>query len=292
MASEVLKVPSGDKPLLPVKKAIEELETIYHSVSKVSMCANSGATRFVEWYNHAVDVISLVFGGDSLELSYLGDLDFGSPVNVTHKDCAAFQIAMSRITSVIAGWIRTLTNIETKSSLRQMTLIKGNVVKGDSAPNVNVWDDVNERVASIFVVHGHDEALREKVARTLEKLGFKPVILREQPNEGQTLIEKFESKADVGFAVVLLTPDDIGYDKNKPNEAAGRARQNVVLELGYFVGRLGRKRVMAIRHPDVELPGDVLGLVYTDSQDEQGWKVELVRELKAAGYSVDANKLF
>ena len=144
----------------------------------------------------------------------------------------------------------------------------------------------------VFVVHGHDETLREKVARTLEKLGLLPIILREQPNEGQTLIEKFESKADVGFAVVLLTPDDIGYDKNNPNEAAGRARQNVVLELGYFVGRIGRKRVMAIRHPDVELPGDVFGLVYTDSQDEHGWKVELVRELKAAGYSVDANKLF
>ena len=144
----------------------------------------------------------------------------------------------------------------------------------------------------VFIVHGHDETLREKVARTLEKLGLLPIILREQPNQGQTLIEKFESKADVGFAVVLLTPDDVGYDKDKPNEAAGRARQNVVLELGYFVGRLGRKRVMAIRHPDVELPGDVFGLVYTDSQDEQGWKVELVRELKAAGYSVDANKLF
>jgi len=291
MSSSGLVVPSGDKPLLPVKKAIEELETIYHSASKASMCANSGAKIFVEWYNHVVDVISLVFGGDSLELTYLGDLDFGSPVNATDKDRVAFHIAMSSITSVIADWIRTLTNIEDKSSARQMALIKAKRVKGDSAQNGNVLDDVNDRTGNVFVVHGHDEALREKVARTLEKLGLKPIILREQPNEGKTLIEKFESKADVGFAVVLLTPDDIGYDKNKPNEAAGRARQNVVLELGYFVGRLGRNRVMTIKHPNLQLPGDVLGLVYSDATNESQWKFELVRELNAAGYKVDANRL-
>ena len=92
--------------------------------------------------------------------------------------------------------------------------------------------------------------------------------------------------------MILLTPDDVGYDKNKPSCAKGRARQNVVLELGYFWGKLGRNRMMAISDPNVELPGDISGVVYTDPASDAQWQKELVRELKAAGYEVDSNKLF
>lgn len=108
----------------------------------------------------------------------------------------------------------------------------------------------------IFVVHGHDNEAKQAVARVIEKLNLHAVILHEKPDRGKTVIEKFEHHSNVGFAVVLLTPDDIGYPKDTPSEAKPRARQNVVLELGYFIGILGRSNVCPLLKGDVEIPND------------------------------------
>jgi predicted nucleotide-binding protein len=138
----------------------------------------------------------------------------------------------------------------------------------------------------VFLVHGHDSGVREAVARFLEQIDFEVIILHEQPNKGRTIIEKFEAHADAGFAVVLLTPDDYGRaDKDK--EEQPRARQNVILELGYFIGRLGRDRVVALKRGSVEIPSDVLGVVYTEFDDGAGWKQGLAKELEAANYQID-----
>jgi predicted nucleotide-binding protein len=141
----------------------------------------------------------------------------------------------------------------------------------------------------VFVVHGHDEAARETVARFLAAAEFIPIILHEQANQGRTVIEKVEAHGDVGFAVVLLTPDDVGAARGK--DAQPRARQNVVLELGYFVGRLGRDRVCALKKGNLEIPSDFGGVVYENMDDGNGWKLALGRELHAAGYDVDWNKV-
>lgn len=141
----------------------------------------------------------------------------------------------------------------------------------------------------VFVIHGHDRAAQETTARFLEKLGLEPVILHEQSNEGRTIIEKFEDHADVRFAVVLLTPDDTGASKRKPDENKDRARQNVVFEFGYFVGKLSRNRVCALVKGGIEKPSDLDGVVYIPLDEGDGWKLQLVRELKAAGFPVDAN---
>lgn len=146
----------------------------------------------------------------------------------------------------------------------------------------------------VFIVHGHDQEMRESVARALEKLGLDPIILHEQPNKGRTIMEKFTDYGDVGFAVVLLSPDDMGYAKNEnPENAKARARQNVILELGFFIGKLGRDRVVAIYrlHPSFEMPSDYSGVLYTPYDDSGQWRFKLVTELQAAGYAVDANKL-
>jgi hypothetical protein len=139
----------------------------------------------------------------------------------------------------------------------------------------------------VFVVHGHDEGARQSVARYLEKLGFEAIILHEQPSRGRTIIEKIEDHGDVGFAVVLLTPDDVGglnADKLQP-----RARQNVILELGYFIGRLTRSRVCALKRGNVEVPSDFGGVVYTEFDENGGWKAALGKELEAAGFQIDWN---
>lgn len=149
-------------------------------------------------------------------------------------------------------------------------------------------------LTKVFVVHGHDGEVRQTVARFIEQLGFEAVILHERPNKGRTIITKFrEEAAGVGFAVVLMTPDDVGgvppflAAKMRP-----RARQNVVFELGFFIGVLGPGHVAALVKGNIERPSDFDGVVYIDLDEGGAWKMMLARELRAAGLSFDANKVF
>ena len=137
----------------------------------------------------------------------------------------------------------------------------------------------------VFVVHGHDEAAREAVARFLEQLELEAVVLREEPDKGRTIIEKFEHcAADVSFAVVLLTPDDLGGATTAPAQVA-RARQNVIFELGYFVGKLGRGRACLLRKGEVEIPSDLYGVIYKDMDATEGWKLKGERvECRGIGF--------
>ncbi|CAG1022600.1 hypothetical protein MTYM_01851 [Methylococcales bacterium] len=144
----------------------------------------------------------------------------------------------------------------------------------------------------VFIVHGHNQGVKEAVARFLEKLQLDPVILHEKPNMGRTIIEKFSDYSDVQFAVVLLTGDDIGKTKDSSDEAMLRARQNVVFELGYFIGKLGRSRVCALYEEGVEIPSDYQGIIFVPIDSHERWKYDIVRELLAAGFNVDANKIF
>ena len=160
---------------------------------------------------------------------------------------------------------------------------------GDSSSSASSSTEPRELSRKVFVVHGHDEGAREKIARFLERLGFEAVILHEQPSRGRTVIEKVEGHSDVGFAVVLLTPDDEGCVKGGTSRP--RARQNVVLELGYFIGRLGRTHVCALkRGEDLEIPSDFEGVVYVPFDNAEGWKLALGRELEAAGFNIDWGK--
>ncbi len=143
----------------------------------------------------------------------------------------------------------------------------------------------------VFIVHGHDQAALQGLARFLEKLGLEAIVLMEQPNKGRTIIEKFEDSAgEVGFAVVLMTPDDVGGAVGKDQDA--RARQNVLFELGFFSGKLGRGRACLLRKGDVEIPSDLFGVLYIDMDEADGWRHKLVGELKAAKLEFDANKLW
>jgi len=140
----------------------------------------------------------------------------------------------------------------------------------------------------VFIVHGHNEGAREAVARFLQKGGLKPIILHEIANQGRMVLQKFLDSSDVGFAVILMTPDDFGAANG--SEPKPRARQNVILELGYFIGKLGQSRVCALKSGDIELPTDILGIGWT-SLDNNAWHVPLWRELKAAGYDVKLEEM-
>ncbi len=148
------------------------------------------------------------------------------------------------------------------------------------------------RDGPIFIVHGSDTLRAERVARTVkEATGRQTVILREQASLGRTLIEKFEhNAASVSYAIVVLTPDDEGGRTG--SEPQPRARQNVIFEMGYFYGLIGRGRVSVLLSPGVEKPSDMDGIVYISFDDSGGWRMELFRELEHADIHVDMSRAF
>jgi len=163
-------------------------------------------------------------------------------------------------------------------------------IKRENKPNIA--DGKLPFENSVFIVHGHDEATKEKVARLVEKLGLEPTILHEQLSKGATIIEKFLDHASKAkFAIILLTPDDVGYPIGDDTAKRPRPRQNVILELGYFVGKIGREKTAVLHKGDVEFPSDILGTAYIPIDDANAWKLALARELKGAGYDIDLNKL-
>ena len=138
----------------------------------------------------------------------------------------------------------------------------------------------------VFVVHGHDEEALTGVKGFLDNAGLESIVLRDEPNKGQTIIEKFlEYSEEVGFAIVLLTPDDIGGGSSDSyEELRPRARQNVIFELGFFIGKLGRKRVCALFRQGVEIPSDYKGVLFVEFDERGKWREEMIREMRGSGF--------
>tara|TARA_R110002049_G_scaffold9962_1_gene49626 strand:+ start:6032 stop:6814 length:783 start_codon:yes stop_codon:yes gene_type:complete len=178
--------------------------------------------------------------------------------------------------------------VETKEKLIKEPLIQQEEIKKEQ----NLLKSLTSK---IFIVHGHNDTMRETVARTVEKLGLKSIILHEQANIGDTIIEKLTRNSNVNFAIVLLSADDKGGLKNDPLKSMKfRARQNVIFELGYFIGKLGRKRVIVLFEDikQFEIPSDYQGIVYIPYKiNSDDWKLKLSQELIESGYSIDLNKL-
>ena len=161
-----------------------------------------------------------------------------------------------------------------------------------SPPNLDIRVNNQVRSNQIFVVNGKDSEMKDDVTRTLQKLTLDPIILHDKPNRWRSLIEKIAEFNHISFAVVLLSPDDLAYPEEKtPDDAKYRATQNVIFELGYFLGRLGRQNVIAIyrKKKGFEIPNDYNGVLLIEYKS--GWYFELIKELQACNFDVDANKL-
>jgi predicted nucleotide-binding protein len=200
------------------------------------------------------------------------------------------------------------------SSARLIKAIQGMLVKGTSSPSeknaspqaVSLGSGQRESPdsekvpnRSIFIVHGKDDSSKLELALRLRKLGLEPIILSEKPEKGRTVIEKFEQEtSQASYAFIILTPDDAAvegslYERSKNENKVSklnfryRARQNVILELGYFVGKLGRKRVCCLYTGDLELPSDIHGIIYKEFRKSVTECYEgIINELKAAGYKI------
>lgn len=151
--------------------------------------------------------------------------------------------------------------------------------------NSNTFD-----LTKVFIVHGRDDLAKIEVARFVEKLGFSAIILHEQASSGKTIIEKIEAHTNVGFAIILYTPCDIGGLADEKTQKS-RARQNVVFEHGFLIGKLGRQNACALVKGDVETPNDISGVVYVPLDSHGAWRLSVAKELRNAGYSVDMNKI-
>jgi len=145
----------------------------------------------------------------------------------------------------------------------------------------------------VFIVHGHDEKMLRDIEAYVRRVGVEAVVLQDEASRGDTIIQKVERYADVPYAIVLLSPDDVGRPKSAPvGELRPRARQNAVLELGYFIGKLGRDNTVVIINEEapasLERPGDIDGVVYISYKDD--WRTKLLREFRAAEITHDSSK--
>lgn len=246
----------------------EKLEWLISEVDVlVDHYVNPSTPEFQVWFSEAERFLIKRFGADSFEYRKLKETKF-MPTAYTSdsyvvKKCKEGLVA---------------TKLIFQTYLSEMD--EENVVEM-KAPHKATFD-------RIFIVHGHDGELKLAVARLVEKQGLQAIILSEQANQGKTIIEKFEENSDVSGAICLFTSDDLGRAKADANDLP-RARQNVVFEAGYFMGKLSRSRVVIVAEHGVELPSDMQGIVYTDKSN---WEVDVLKELKSMGYTIDFNKLF
>ncbi|WP_139835557.1 TIR domain-containing protein [Thalassospira sp. MCCC 1A01428] len=184
------------------------------------------------------------------------------------------------------------TNDITKKIISESKLEIGAVTSTEKTSNGGGMSNANDGDKSkVFVVHGHDVSAKSEVARFIERIGFEAIILHEQANEGKTIIEKIERYSDVGFGIVLYTPCDLGASSKDKGNMNFRARQNVVFEHGFLIGKIGRSNVCALVKGDIEKPNDISGVVYVDFGEGEAWKYQLAKEMKKSGYDVDLNKI-
>jgi predicted nucleotide-binding protein len=228
-----------------------------------------------KWGSYTTELLKRIFDQDTIAADY--EYAYG-PIYMRPTFPQMVRTVKEEIT-------KKLTKLESLSE--RLELIPELNVQPSASSNT---DAASANSRDIFIVHGHDEAAKQAVSRFIEKLGLNPIILHEQPNAGRTIIEKFEHHSDVAFAVILLTPDDAGAVKDRLEDAKPRARQNVIFELGYFVGKITRHKVCALYTGGVELPSDYHGVLFLEMDSAGAWKLQLGREMKQAGLDIDLNK--
>lgn len=232
----------------------EKLKDLY--LQSFDIIKNDNISENKYWMNNCESIIYKKFGSKSIE--------FRQFENELYSDLS-FERKVKKIREMLLNFMDDC-DFKKQNSIKSKTL--------------------NNK---IFIVHGHDDVLKYQAARVIESQGIEAIILHEQVNGGmKSIIDKVESYGDtVSAAIILFTPDDKGKSI-KEKTLKNRARQNVVLEAGYFIGHLGKDKVIPIVSDEsIEMPSDLNGIVY----NKDNWQLKLIKELEAIGFDVDANKL-
>lgn len=254
----------------------ERFKKIYDDIDVlIEHRVRTSSQEFISWKTRAERFLRTHYGENSKEV-----VDFGN----TH-----FSLMIYTFNETESDYIEACKSGLVKSKAVFEVYLE-ELKENNVTPDNEATQDNSISKSKVFVVHGHDEALKQEVARIVEKQGLEAIILSEQANQGKTIIEKFEENAGVDAAICLFTGDDYGRAKGtEAEENKLRARQNVVFEAGYFMGKLGRKNVIIVADKNLELPSDMQGVVYTDAGN---WKTEVLQGLDKIGYAIDFNKLF
>ena len=258
-------------------KDIEKFRKLYEEIPVlIALNIDSDAPEFTTWQTKVQRFLAKYYGPDSKELKDFMMQAFWPTVigySTTNADyIRGCQEGLKHSQAVFKVYIEEMEDDSDSDSLASL---------------VNMSPKTLNNLSDVFIVHGHNEALKQSVARLIEKQGINAIILHEQPNKGATIIEKFEHNSNVGAAICLFTADDNGRAIAE-EQLKKRARQNVVFEAGFFMGSLGRDHVIILAERGVELPSDLKGVVYTDTSS---WQLDVLRELRAMGFSVDYNKI-
>lgn len=255
---------------------IKEGEEILKEIQNPFFNFTDNQSKYNSWNVYNIELLKQSFNKPRNEYrkSYEHAGEHGtSTVSVFGRSTTPAQ-AQQRFLSKFKTKIYNLKNLHQRGDLLKSSI---------SEPSENVKRNLEQ----VFIVHGHDELARVETARFVEQLGLEPIILHEQASSGKTIIEKIEEYSNVGFGIVLYTPCDVGGKKGDEKNHKSRARQNVVFEHGYLIGRIGRKNVCALVKGEVETPNDISGIVYISLRGD--WRLSLAKELKSSGYTIDMN---
>ena len=267
------------KPSIDSKTGISLLRRQIEKVKELLSQDLNDWSSHTAWNNTTRDYLVKIFGSKSPNINAVIHASSSVSIHMGMSDYESKKYRKSLIENQIMMLESCIEQLETEIELSKSTT--GRI---EAQEETTIGND-------IFIVHGRNHGIKETVARFIHKLELNPIILHEQPNLGRTLIEKFTDYSNVGFAIVILTGDDLGKAIDE-SDLQNRARQNVIFELGYFIGKLGRAKVCALYEEGVELPSDYEGIVYIPLDSAEKWRFELVKELKASGYGIDANKIF
>ena len=215
-----------------LKQLIEQAEEL------IKVRTTFSKPEFIAWHTRTERYLTAKYGQDSIELKNFKNRAFG-PI-------------------VFASRVKHDDSIDCVKDLKTTVLELKDYLEEEEESGVDVTPIHGNSIISpdkVFIIHGHNGELKEAVARLIESQGINAIILSERANQGKTIIEKFEDNSDVGAAIALFTNDDMGRSKNS-EEDAPRARQNVVFEAGYFMGKLGRDRIVLIAEEGIELSPD------------------------------------
>ncbi len=255
-----------------VMKTYEQLKALYDEIDiLIAHHVTGSAPEFIKWHKKVERF---------LKMNYHEEDEYADFMHTS------FRLHAWSSGTPASAWIKACENGLRKTKAVFEVYLEEMQKEDDVVALTNDEKQIKCSNNKVFVVHGHDGKLKYSIARTLEKQGIEPIILSEQVNQGATIIEKFERYSDVNAAICLFTEDDLGRTKTDEDLRA-RARQNVVFEAGYFIGKLGRKNVILLANREIDMPSDLSGVVYTDNVM---WEIQVLKELREIGFVIDLNK--
>jgi predicted nucleotide-binding protein len=269
---------SNEEFYIKLKKRIE-IGDEYMIISNKNELDNANY-EFKIWNEYNSEMLKQVFNKDKNEYR-------------SSYDHAGIHFMLGQLGEVVGDPIQSFKNkVKYKLDNLNSLLIRTELLKSEVTSSTK--DTTLKHLHSqteVFIVHGHDELAKNKTARFIEKLGLTPIILHEQASGSKTIIEKIEAYSNVGFGIILYTPCDIGAKKEENPELKNRARQNVIFEHGFLIGKIGRQNVCALVKGEIETPNDISGVVYIKMDDDDAWHIKIAKELRNSGYEIDMNKV-